>query len=160
VGRKADYYLKKWRLKRLGQRGIAGFNGAAFLFAGIWLPFRKMYRVSAVFYSIILIESIIEEVVFVDLLHQDAPPALLGYAVMLTPALICSIFGNVWYLNHAHKTVSEIKSLHLDADAESQMIKKRGGVNIWIALLIFAFYLGVNMGVFMLLAELRARISS
>jgi len=45
VGKKAGYYLEKWRpvLDGTGNAGnVTGFNWAACLLSGLWLPYRKM----------------------------------------------------------------------------------------------------------------------
>lgn len=42
----------------------AGFNWAAFFLSGFWIPYRKMYRLTVVFYAVIVLETIVEEVGF------------------------------------------------------------------------------------------------
>src|SRR5262245_25293633 len=69
VGPRADVYLRKWAPLLYGS-GQAGFNWPAFLLAGIWLPYRKMYAVSLIFYGAIVAESVLEEVVFAGILRQ------------------------------------------------------------------------------------------
>ena len=51
-------YLDRWGSWTQGRS--AGFNWVAFFFAGLWLPYRKMYRVALVFYAIMLLESVLE----------------------------------------------------------------------------------------------------
>ena len=55
VGSKAQYYLDKWTPLLRSLSGNAGFNWAAFLLSGLWLPYRKMYKATLIFYAIIIL---------------------------------------------------------------------------------------------------------
>src|SRR5258707_862516 len=46
VGRRAVYYLAKWRGVLAGSGTETGFNLAAFFLSAIWLPYRKMYGIT------------------------------------------------------------------------------------------------------------------
>jgi hypothetical protein len=58
VGTKADYYLPRWRAS---QQRLGGFNFAAFFVSGFWLPYRKMYRTTLLFYGLVLAVCIVED---------------------------------------------------------------------------------------------------
>ena len=70
VGRKAGYYLRKWSGALDGTGDSTGFNWAALLLSGLWLPYRKMYLTTTIFMALILLESIVEEVVYVGVLGR------------------------------------------------------------------------------------------
>ena len=66
VGSKADYDVEKWTplLKSSGHG--AGFNWAAFFLSSFWLPYRKMYVITTILYAIILLNTIVERMLFVE----------------------------------------------------------------------------------------------
>ncbi|MGI9465959.1 MAG: DUF2628 domain-containing protein [Rubripirellula sp.] len=130
VGSKAEYYLQKWSpsVEHSGHR--TGFNWAAFLLSGLWLPYRKMYRVATIFYAIIIAESIAEEALFVGILGQAETPAVLGRVVGLVAAAVCGTYGNRWYLSHARKVISDVHAQGLEEHAAVEMLSKRGGTSL------------------------------
>src|SRR5262245_40673220 len=142
VGRKADYYCRRWLPALAGQGvgqdqvAVAGlmlsqprtsFNWAAFLLSGLWLPYRKMYVPTFVFYGVILAESVLEEVLFVGALGMPEPPAALGHLVGLAAAIVCGSFGNRWYLSHARKVITEVRSQGRPEEEYLRVLSKRGG---------------------------------
>jgi len=54
-GPHTDYYVAQWRGTAPRQS-----NWAAFFFSGIWLLFRRMYKIGAVFFAVVLVESLLE----------------------------------------------------------------------------------------------------
>jgi hypothetical protein len=133
VGRNVDYYLKKWRsvLEGTGNAGNAtGFNWAAFFLSGLWLPYRKMYRAAAIFFGVILLETLLEEIVYVGFLGKPEVPGALGRFVSLIAGLVCGGFANAWYLSHTQEAITELRSQGLPEDAYLQALAKRGGTNM------------------------------
>jgi len=141
VGRKAGYYLKKWPLARGLTGRSTGFNWAAFFLSGLWLPYRKLYVVATIFYVSMLIESILEWVVFVGILGKDDSPASLSRVVGLVAAIICGALGNQWYLSHTRRAVAEVRSQGLPEDAYLQALSRRGGTSIAAALGFFTLFI-------------------
>jgi uncharacterized protein DUF2628 len=144
VGPRADTYLKKWRAPLEGSGSGTGFNWAAFLLSGLWLPYRKMYLATTILFGIILIEAIAEEVVFVGILKMDDPPASLGPLVGILVGVVCGAFGNRWYLTHAQKAVAAVREQGLSEDAYLQALSKRGGTNALAALGFLLLFFGVT----------------
>ncbi len=151
VGSKADYYLRKWSPLLQGRDRSPGFNWAAFLFSGLWLPYRKMYRVTCIFYGIIFLELILEEVWFVGIMGKFETPAELDRIVNLAAAGICGALGNRWYLSHARKVISEVRAEGLRGEAFSQTISKRGDVSLVSSFGFFFLLLASLILAFMLL---------
>jgi hypothetical protein len=89
-----------------------------------------MYLLTTIFFGIILLESTVEEVVFVGILGKPDTPAALDRLVGLAVAIICGAFGNRWYLSHTRKAVAEVRSQGLPEDAYLQALSRRGGTNI------------------------------
>jgi hypothetical protein len=132
VGKNADYYLQSWQTAPEGMGGAgnrAGFNWAAFFLSGFWLPYRKMYRAGAIFFGVLVLESILEEVVFIGILGKPEAPGLLGSLVGFIAAMICGGFGNAWYLSHTQKKIAEARNQELADDAYLQALAKRGGTS-------------------------------
>lgn len=133
VGSKADYYLRRWlpALEDMGNPGNAtGFNLAALLLSGLWLPYRKMYKPALIFFGVLLLEGFFEEIVYVGFLSRPEAPGYLGRFVGLVAGVVCGGFGNEWYLSHAQKVITEIRSRGLAEDAYFEALAKRGGTNI------------------------------
>ena len=152
VGSKADYYLEKWSPLALEHSGRStGFNWAAFLLSGLWLAYRKMYQVAMIFFAIILVETIAEEILFVGILGKSETPAALGRVVGLVAAIICGTYGNRWYLSHARKVVSDVRAQGIEEHAAAEMLSKRGGTSLGSSLGFFLLYMVIIVAVFIVL---------
>jgi hypothetical protein len=143
VGSRADYYLKKWHAALEGVGTGKGFNWAAFFLSGLWLPYRKMYVPAIIFYGIILLESTLEEVVFVGVLGRPEAPAILGRVVGFVAAYVCGYYGNQWYLSHTRKAVAAVRSQRMTEDEEAYLksLSEVGGTNIAASLGFLALFL-------------------
>ena len=130
VGPKADYYLERWRFAVDGPEIATGFNWAAFFLSGLWLPYRKMYRFAAIFFGIIWLETVLAEVVWVGILGKPEAPAALGRFVGLVASIVCGWLANEWYLSHARKAISEVRSQGLSEEAHLEALAKRGGTSL------------------------------
>ena len=145
VGSKAQYYLNKWAPLLRSGTGSAGFNWAAFFLWGLWLAYRKMYKVTLIFYAIIIVESVFEVVIFVGVMGKPETPQALGPVVLLVVSLICGAYGNRWYLSHARAAVSEHSREGLPGDALLETLSKRGGTNLAASLGMFALAIVVQL---------------
>src|SRR5262249_1702527 len=154
VGSKAGYYLAKWRAALKGTGSVTAFNWAACLLSGVWLPYRKMYLLTVVFMGIILLESLLEEVVFVGIMRKPEAPAALGRLVGRVAAILCGAFGNRWYLSHTRKAITEVRLQGLPEDLHLQALAKRGGTNIVAALGFFVLFVAVAVTMEVLLDAL------
>ena len=133
VGSNASYYLKKWQpaLEVAGTAGNpTGFNWAGLFLAGLWLPYRKMYRATLIFWGILLLESLAEDVIYLGILGKSEVPGALGRSIGIIAALVCGGFGNAWYLSHAQKTISEVREQGLTGDAYFKALTSRGGTSL------------------------------
>ena len=142
VGPRADYYIRKWWLDLDKMGNTPGFNWAAFFLNVLWLPYRKMYRVTTILYGIILLEAVLDEIVFVGILGKPEAPRGLGRFVGLVVATVCGVLGNDWYLSHSQKVTAEVRNQGLTADAHFQALAKRGGTKVAATLgflLLFLF---------------------
>jgi hypothetical protein len=151
VGPKADYYLEKWAdsLALKDESYGAGFNWAAFFLSGLWLPYRKMYLVTLIFYGIILAESVLEDLVFIGILDEPEPPPALGRMVGLAIAIVCGWYGNRWYLSHTRAKIAELRGLGEEDEAYMQVLAKQGGRSLAASLGIFLSFMVIMAGVVM-----------
>jgi hypothetical protein len=134
VGRKANYYLAKWNIAEQSIPRSTGFNWAAFFLTGLWLPYRKMYRATAILWGIIVLESILEEFVWVGMLGRPEPSSGWDAATGLVIAIFCGNFANGWYLSHARRAIAEVRASGLAGDEYLQALARRGGTNMLAAL--------------------------
>lgn len=142
IGKGADYYLKKWQPILGGQgRRRAGFNWAAFFLPGLWFPYRKMHKAAFIFYGISLIETILEEVLFVGILGKPESPFVLDFLYTIVVGIVCGAFGNIWYLSHTRKVTDEVRSKGLQEEAYFELLSKRGGTNLKKSLGFFILFL-------------------
>jgi hypothetical protein len=129
VGPRADYYLRKWERSDRG-----GFNWAAFLLSGVWLPYRKMYRATAILFAAIILETVLEELVFVGWLGMAETPRAVESSVSVAICWVCGGFGNKWYLSHVQRLVTASRT---DDGAEEERLARLralGGTSVLGAL--------------------------
>ena len=98
VGKNADYYLRKWPPPAEPYGQATGFNWAAFLLSGLWLPYRKMYRMSLLMYGVIVGEEVLEMIAVAVGWANDQSLGVIGRIVGLAFSIVCGSFGNSWYL--------------------------------------------------------------
>ncbi|MEM8780683.1 MAG: DUF2628 domain-containing protein [Cyanobacteria bacterium P01_G01_bin.49] len=136
VGRRSDYYLNRWSTALSGEGDVFSFNQAAFWLAGFWLPYRKMYKITLIFYGIIAAESLLEYIFFVGILKYQEPPVSLNFAVGIGSGVICGIYANRWYYWHTCENIEQLRRLNLSEESLNEALKKRGGTN-WITSIAF-----------------------
>jgi hypothetical protein len=128
VGRNADYYLRAWYGVLRGRRQSTGFNWAAFLLSGLWLPYRKMYVATLIFFVAVMAESFLE--VVGEALIEVPPPAWLDRVVGLVFAGICGAFGNRWYLSHVSRVIAKARGEGLSDRKLRTRLASRGGTSV------------------------------
>jgi Protein of unknown function (DUF2628) len=136
VGKNSDYYLSRWSAFLTGEESKIRFNIAAFWLTGLWLPYRKMYKITIGIYAFIVTETILEYILFDEILKYEEPPKILDYIVGLTVGLVCGIYGNRWYYSHTCKNISEVRGLSTSEESRTQALIKRGGTS-WSAAIGF-----------------------
>jgi hypothetical protein len=147
VGTNAQSYVGDWISVLEGRKKRPAFNAVAFLFAGLWLPYRKLYGAAAVFLGSILVVNLLEMVVEMTTQHSPAQQtviASLGWGVAIVGWFICGFFANQWYLSRAIRVINDVRSRHLDEDEHLEQIAKRGGTSIGSSLGIFVGFIVLN----------------
>jgi hypothetical protein len=147
VGTNAQSYVGDWMSVLEGRKKRPAFNLVAFLFAGLWLPYRKLYGAAAVFLGVILVVNLLETVVEITTQHSPAQHAViawLGWGVAIVGWFICGFFANRWYLCRAIRVINDVRSRHPDEDEHLEQIAKRGGTSIGSSLGIFVGFMALN----------------
>jgi hypothetical protein len=145
VGPNADYYLRQWHGVLRGRNQGTGFNWAAFLLSGLWLPYRKMYLATLIFYSAIIAEMLLEGVLEVAI--ESPPPPWLDRVTGLAFAIVCGAFGNRWYLSHVTKVIARSRSDGLIGRDLKVRIARRGGTSLVAPLATFALFMATIFAV-------------
>jgi hypothetical protein len=136
VGPRADFYLRTWQATERG-----GFNWAAFLFSGLWMPYRKMYRATSILYGIIIAETVAEELVFVWWLGMPETPRAVERGVTVAVCWMCGGFGNSWYLAHVRRAVASARANVVDEAERLRWLERRGGTSVRAAIGFFVLLL-------------------
>jgi DNA-directed RNA polymerase subunit RPC12/RpoP len=147
VGPKASSYVGDWMSVLEGRKKRPAFNAIAFFFAGLWLPYRKLYGATAVFLGVLLVVNAMEMVVDMTTAHSPAQQtviASLGWGVAIIGWFICGCFANQWYLSRAIRIINDVRSRHLDEEEHLKQIAKRGGTSLGSSIGIFVGFIALN----------------
>lgn len=126
VGPGSGYYLRRWATSRHG-----GLNWTALCLSGLWLLYRKMYRVALIIVVAVVLESVLEELVFVNWLKRTEVPGAVERAVPVAVSCICCAFGNRWYLSRVTRAIA-VSRMAMDGDEEHlARLARQGGTNMW-----------------------------
>ena len=125
VGPKVEYYTRRWLATEGG-----GFNWAAFFFAGLWLPYRKMYWTAAILYSVVIAESLLEEMVFVGWLGWPETPPVVERGIATAISVVCGVFGNRWYRTHVREAIAGARAQIADEPTRLAALARRGGTSV------------------------------
>ena len=149
VGRNAEFYLRKWSPARRGSGRPKRWNFAAFFLSGLWVPYRKMYRVTLIILGILVAESLLEEAAIAGGLASERMVASLNRLIGILFSIVCGTFGNAWYLAHAQREIGRIRALGLEDDAYHKALARRGGTSFLASLgFLFLFILaGVGIAI-------------
>ncbi|MGD9722699.1 MAG: DUF2628 domain-containing protein [Pirellulales bacterium] len=134
VGRKADYYLRKWAPRLESPDGEAGFNWAAFFLTALWMAYRKMYR-NAIFCIVASwVVSLGLQLLFMFVFQSKSLPASAAVISNIMFCLVCGVLGNSWYLAHAQRKIAAARAQGLDGPILMSTLQQRGGTSWWAVL--------------------------
>jgi hypothetical protein len=136
VGKNSNYYLRRWSTLSVGGENEVGFNNAAFWLSGLWLPYRKMYKVSMIFYGATIAYTIFEYFLFIGILKYKELPNDLYYLVCIIFAGVCGKYGNRWYYLYTCSKIAEVRRSSSSEESRTQVLLNRGGTS-WSAALGF-----------------------
>lgn len=134
LGDNADYYFRKWE-KAGNPEKKTSFNLAAFLIGGLWLGYRKMYRVLLVMLAIFLVLDIVQFMVNVDF----------NSAISAGAWVVLGISGNTFYFMEMKRKLANLSEHNFSISSED--VRKIGGTSwlgVGVAVLMLALYIIVS----------------
>ncbi|WP_080432214.1 DUF2628 domain-containing protein [Burkholderia ubonensis] len=128
VGKKVNYYQKKWAVGTR-RRGGMSWNWAAFLFSGLWLAYRRMYWQA-------LLTVFAWSVAFFLSITFFPPP--LGSKVInvlnIGMAVTLGWRGNDWYKAHVEAVIERLRAKGSCQEQFEVAVRRRGGTS-WLAVI-------------------------
>ena len=88
-----------------------------------------MYRVTLIFFAIIIGMTVVEEIVFATWPVSESAATVYDRVSGLAISIGCGIFGNGWYRAHTRREIAQIRSLRLKDEDCYQALARRGGTN-------------------------------
>lgn len=111
---------------RLENKGFdVTWNWMAFLCSPYWMFYRKMYLYGAVWMAVQVISGLLD--------------LWLIYALMLPFPILFGLYGDSMYLHQLDK--KQEKALALNGEDKEKYLKRKGGTNLWLPLVL----LGANL---------------
>lgn len=142
VGGNFPTYRQRWRLDQGIATGSGTWHWPAFLLGLVWMMYRRMYRLAAMWAGLLLLISVIETLL-------DVPD---GLSLIITVALSITTgaFGNTWYLAHCQRLIARARAESPGDEARlHRELSARGGTSVvatMIALVIAAVLSTVGAG--------------
>ncbi|CAH0164214.1 DUF2628 domain-containing protein [Stenotrophomonas lactitubi] len=109
VGGNFPIYRKRWRLDQGTANAAGTWHWPGFLFGVIWMMYRKMYRMAAIWVGVLVASSAIEA--FIEV------PDALSLVINLGLSVTVGVFANSWYLQHCQREIARVQSLDTGNDA-------------------------------------------
>ncbi len=120
VGKKASYYLPKWKLIETTGTKISWNPASAFL-GIIWMAYRKMYLYTIITLGLVIVWSIAE-------LRLGYNP-LINSGISVLYVLCLGILGNWLYYAHAKRKIAQIKLKFPGPEVHKSEIIEAGGTS-------------------------------
>ncbi|MCC7633384.1 GYF domain-containing protein [Stenotrophomonas rhizophila] len=145
VGPRFPVYRRKWNLdQNPNPDSVSTWNWAAFLFGALWMLYRRMYAVAALWLGAMLVISSIELLIGVS----GSISAIISIAI----AVAAGVVGNHLYLRHATRQIGAASAAHRGQGPDLQAeLAARGGTS-WLAVVVgVALFVAVNLATALLL---------
>ncbi len=159
VGAKADHFLRKW-LPRLEdpQQGDVRFSWIAFFFPVLWLGFRKMYLLALIVGVVPAVLSIAQQLLFVNALGLQSAPLGANVILNLLACVVCGLYGNAWYLNHAEAAIAQAHKEGFVGEHLLLTLAHRGGTSVvgLIGMWVLNIVVGMVTGVALVVMQMSA----
>jgi len=133
IGPRADKYLAQW-----SQNEDGGFNWGAFVFAILWFPFRRMYRLSAALWGGLFVIVMVDELCLQWLGVGMPRAAERGLSIGL--AVFCGRMANRLYRAHVERVVVEERRVLRSEDEQLVHLRRRGGISFLAPIAFFVVF--------------------
>lgn len=143
VSKSKDYYLDYFDNYEKGKK--IQFNLAALLFGLFWFLYRKMYLETFILFTLISIESYLENLIvnYFKLVDTDASTAI-QVITTISIGIMLGLFGNLIYIKHANRIILSITNKYqYDEQILKDKIQNKGGTSFLIILILFALFVSL-----------------
>jgi hypothetical protein len=130
VGAGASYYISCWKAAIANKGRPRGFNLAACLFAGIWLPYRKLYVVTGLFFAGLIVLALLQRFYFLSMLELAEVPSWFIVVTAVGLAALVGARANTWYWNKAQDLIWQVRQQALSAEEHYRELRRRGGRSV------------------------------
>lgn len=131
VGKKANYYKKKW--KKTNQKNNSSFNASAFFFSFLWLGYRKYYKpVIVASIGFLLIDIILY---FIGYQYPLVGISPIDQGIGISMSVLFGMYGNTLYKKYTKEKIQEIDNSTNDPSERKKLYQKKGGTS-WKGILI------------------------
>ncbi|MBH1509657.1 DUF4339 domain-containing protein [Stenotrophomonas maltophilia] len=123
VGGNFPIYRQRWRLDQGVAESAGTWHWPAFLIGLIWMMYRRMYRLAAIWAGTLVFFSIAE--VLLDV--PEGVSMLITFVLNITAA----VYANRWYLSHCQREIAQARVVADDDEARlhSELVA-RGGTSV------------------------------
>lgn len=128
VGGNFPIYRQRWRLDQGIATGTGTWHWPAFLLGLVWMMYRRMYRLAAMWAGLLLLISVVETLL-------DVPDGL-SLVITFALSITTGIFGNSWYLAHCQRLIAQARTVAGGDDARLRSELTAGGGTSVVATLI------------------------
>ncbi|TFZ42023.1 DUF2628 domain-containing protein [Stenotrophomonas maltophilia] len=123
VGGNFPIYRQRWRLDQGSATGTGTWHWPAFLIGLVWMMYRKMYRLAALWAGLLLLVSVIETLLEV--------PEGLSLVITFALSITTGMFGNSWYLTHCQRQIAQARAVTGGDEARlCSELAARGGTSV------------------------------
>ncbi|MBO8042779.1 DUF2628 domain-containing protein, partial [Pseudomonas aeruginosa] len=138
VGGNFPIYRQRWRLDQGIATGSGTWHWPAFLLGLIWMMYRRMYRLAAMWAGLLLLISVVETLL-------DVPDGL-SLVITFALSITTGIFGNNWYLAHCQRLIAQARAVTGDDDARLRSeLTARGGTSVVATLIAIVIAVALSI---------------
>lgn len=137
VGGNFPVYRQRWRLDQGIATGTGTWHWPAFLIGLVWMMYRRMYRLAALWVGLLLLISVVETLLGVP----DGLSMVITFALSITTGM----FGNSWYLAHCQRQIARARAVAGGDEARMRSeLAARGGTSVVATLVAIVIMLAVG----------------
>jgi len=138
VGPKFEHYLRKWHPRLEDpQNGDVGISWVALFITAWWMGYRKMYAQMVIYLVASSTAMLGLHAVFIYGLNQPNAPLLAVCVATVLIQVVCMLYANAWYLQHALGQVNRLKNHGYKGNELLLQLARRGGTSVLGVILSF-----------------------
>ncbi len=138
VGPKFEHYLRKWHPRLEDpQNGDVGISWVGLFITAWWMGYRKMYAQLVIYLVASSTAMLGLHAVFIYGLNQPNAPLLAVCVATALVQVVCMLYANAWYLQHALGQVNRLKSHGYKGNELLLQLARRGGTSVLGVILSF-----------------------